>query len=506
MYIAFFSLQIHKFLDVSRRCRRRRQNRPGREPPPIADALMSRSFPSSRSSREGTVVRTSIAFISFQDTNLVQQEDDHRQHRTVPSLLVSGTGTVTESLLHSFGASSPNSPKTIKGNTVPFHNHTNPTSLFFFSLALAAIGTKVRRKRAMSGGSSNSGFGSSSSSRAGGDHHHGSTATTTTVFCNSHRYCGECCHYCTSHEFTPTQWLKGDGQSRCMNCIEQGGRVCAGPCGTWRSIAQYSRTQWRKGSRGGARCDQCIVPPPPPSDTKKKKKKKAATTAVLRPQSLPFGCADDMTIMSSSYHNRDSLESCTYYGSGCYCCYYCSYCCYDDGMIRDYYHYDYCNHFTSTGQPQQPERHPLEPEGVFYNIDTCSSNNNNHNGASGGGDDDGSTSNNSIGKDNESSTSDRHRSGGASPSCVSSFADATTTTTTTMCSLEEEKESYNIDTCNNNHNKTASGGDGSDDGSHNSIGKDNESPSSSDRRSSGVASPSCVSSLPTPPPLPPCAV
>lgn len=286
----------------------------------------------------------------------------------------------------------------------------------------------------MSGESSSSnGFGSSFDRGGGGGDHHGSTAATTTTFCISHRHCVECCQYCTSHEFSPTQWLKGNGRSRCMNCIEQGGRVCAGPCGEWRSVTQYSRTQWRKGPRGGARCDQCIVPPPPPSATTKKKRKKSSTTALQQRPSLPFGCgigADDaMTrmMMLSSHHDRDSVES-TYYGSDYYC-YYCSYCCYDDGrrlpepMICDYYHHYYYggdNYFTLTGQQQQqPERHRQEPEGVFYN------NNNNNNGVNGGGggsNDDGSKNNNSIGKDNESlPSSSGRRNGVASPSCVSSM-------------------------------------------------------------------------------------
>ena len=33
------------------------------------------------------------------------------------------------------------------------------------------------------------------------------------------RYCAECGDWCTNREFSRNQWMKGDGYSRCVNCV-----------------------------------------------------------------------------------------------------------------------------------------------------------------------------------------------------------------------------------------------------------------------------------------------
>jgi hypothetical protein len=73
------------------------------------------------------------------------------------------------------------------------------------------------------------------------------------------RYCAACDDYCDDWEYSNNQWNKGDGYSRCMECI-QGGRVCA-DCGDWYDEDNYSNNQWSKG-RGNSRCVDCVNPPP----------------------------------------------------------------------------------------------------------------------------------------------------------------------------------------------------------------------------------------------------
>ena len=68
------------------------------------------------------------------------------------------------------------------------------------------------------------------------------------------RYCAECDDYCDSEDFSNNQWRKGDGYSRCIECVN--GRPCS-DCGCSLPRDDYSNNQWNKGS-GYSRCYDCV--------------------------------------------------------------------------------------------------------------------------------------------------------------------------------------------------------------------------------------------------------
>ena len=67
------------------------------------------------------------------------------------------------------------------------------------------------------------------------------------------RYCSDCGDYLDASEFSNNQWRRGDGYSRCRDCV---GRPCA-DCGRLKKSEDYSLNQWRKGE-GYSRCDECV--------------------------------------------------------------------------------------------------------------------------------------------------------------------------------------------------------------------------------------------------------
>lgn len=80
------------------------------------------------------------------------------------------------------------------------------------------------------------------------------------------RYCAECGDYCDGEEFSNNQWRKGDGYSRCIDCVEGGAapvrstaRYCA-DCNNFREDYEYSNNQWNKGD-GYSRCTDCVGRP-----------------------------------------------------------------------------------------------------------------------------------------------------------------------------------------------------------------------------------------------------
>ena len=74
------------------------------------------------------------------------------------------------------------------------------------------------------------------------------------------RYCADCQEWCSSGDFSGNQWRKGDGSSRCMDCVggnsRNEGRRCA-ECQEYRSIDDFSNNQWYKGE-AISRCMDCV--------------------------------------------------------------------------------------------------------------------------------------------------------------------------------------------------------------------------------------------------------
>ena len=79
------------------------------------------------------------------------------------------------------------------------------------------------------------------------------------------RVCAECGQYVDSDNYSNNQWRKGEGYSRCADCVSGNGhhitinamgRVCA-ECGQYLDSDNYSNNQWRKGE-GYSRCADCV--------------------------------------------------------------------------------------------------------------------------------------------------------------------------------------------------------------------------------------------------------
>ena len=78
------------------------------------------------------------------------------------------------------------------------------------------------------------------------------------------RYCSDCGDWCSPADFSGNQWRKGDGASRCYDCVNgnygndssDNGRYCS-ECNNWLSSSDFSNNQWAKGD-GFSRCYDCV--------------------------------------------------------------------------------------------------------------------------------------------------------------------------------------------------------------------------------------------------------
>jgi DNA-directed RNA polymerase subunit RPC12/RpoP len=77
------------------------------------------------------------------------------------------------------------------------------------------------------------------------------------------RQCADCNNWCDPDEFSNNQWRKGNGVSRCINCVLSGGcgvgdngRNCA-ECQCFYTPESFSNNQWLKGD-GHSRCSDCV--------------------------------------------------------------------------------------------------------------------------------------------------------------------------------------------------------------------------------------------------------
>ena len=74
---------------------------------------------------------------------------------------------------------------------------------------------------------------------------------------NMVRYCAECGDWCTNRGFSRSQWMKGDGYSRCVNCVIP--TLCGEKhfkCGA--NMVQHVESGYCKGCEGGDRARQQI--------------------------------------------------------------------------------------------------------------------------------------------------------------------------------------------------------------------------------------------------------
>jgi hypothetical protein len=72
------------------------------------------------------------------------------------------------------------------------------------------------------------------------------------------RWCADCKQWC--NDFSHNQWKKGEGYSRCIDCVSQAVKRCCAQCGYCRAPDEFSNNQWYNGG-SASRCIECVKLP-----------------------------------------------------------------------------------------------------------------------------------------------------------------------------------------------------------------------------------------------------